>query len=119
MPYYTISYGIDPSGKNVGNNFSKYIITDLLRDKYGYDGIVCTDWGVTNDNKSVGGFGGMCWGVETLSVVDRHYLILKAGVDQFGGNNDKGPVLEAFQKGVEEFGKEAWENVSASQPADC
>lgn len=109
MPYYTISYGIDPSGKNVGNNFSKYIITDLLRDKYGYDGIVCTDWGVTNDNKSVGGFGGMCWGVETLSVVDRHYLILKAGVDQFGGNNDKGPVLEAFQKGVEEFGKEAWE----------
>ena len=60
IPFYTISYGIDLSGNNVGNNFSKYIITDLLRDKYGYDGIVCTDWGVTNDNKSVGGFGGMC-----------------------------------------------------------
>ena len=26
MPYYTISTGIDPSGKNVGNSFSKYII---------------------------------------------------------------------------------------------
>ena len=97
MPYYTISYGIDPSGNNVGNNFSKYIITDLLRDKYGYDGIVCTDWGVTRDNEAVENFGGMCWGVETLSVADRHYMILKAGADQFGGNNDKEPVLQAFQ----------------------
>ena len=35
MPYYTIPYGIDPSGKNVANGFSRYIITDLLRDKYG------------------------------------------------------------------------------------
>lgn len=108
MPYYTISYGIDPSGNNVGNNFSKYIITDLLRDKYGYDGIVCTDWGVTRDNEAVENFGGMCWGVETLSVADRHYMILKAGADQFGGNNDKEPVLQAFQMGVKEFGKEAW-----------
>lgn len=108
MPYYTISYGIDPSGNNVGNNFSKYIITDLLRDKYGYDGIVCTDWGVTRDNEAVENFGGMCWGVETLSVADRHYMILKAGADQFGGNNDKEPVLQAFQMGVKEFGEEAW-----------
>jgi beta-glucosidase len=43
MPYYTISTGIDPSGKNVGNSYSKYIITDLLREKYAYDGVVCTD----------------------------------------------------------------------------
>ena len=50
MPYYTISTGVDPSGKNVGNSFSKYIITDLLREKYGYDGVVCTDWNITYDN---------------------------------------------------------------------
>lgn len=30
-----------------------------------------------------------------------------AGVDQFGGNNDKGPVLEAFQMGVKEIGEDA------------
>lgn len=108
MPYYTISYGIDPSGQNVGNNFSQYIISDLLRDKYQYDGIVCTDWGVTRDNEAIENFGGMCWGVETLSVAERHYMILKAGADQFGGNNDKGPVLEAFQMGEKEFGREAW-----------
>ena len=107
MPYYTISTGIDPSGKNVGNSFSKYIITDLLREKYGYDGVVCTDWNITYDNAGIDRFDGKCWGVEEMTVAQRHYECLKAGVDQFGGNNDKGPVLEAYAMWVEEFGKES------------
>lgn len=108
MPYYTISTGIDTKyGENVGNAYNKYIITDLLREKYGYDGVVCTDWGVTRDMGSVESFGGMCWGVEDLSVAERHYKAMEAGVDQFGGNNDMGPVLEAYQMGVEEHGEEA------------
>ena len=107
MPYYTISTGIDPSGKNVGNSFSKYIITDLLREKYSYDGVVCTDWNITYDNLGIDRFDGKCWGVEELTVAQRHYECLKAGVDQFGGNNDKGPVLEAYAMWVEEFGKES------------
>ena len=107
MPYYTISSGIDPSGKNVGNSYSKYIITDLLRDKYDYDGVVCTDWNITYDNLGIDRFDGKCWGVEELAVAQRHYECLKAGVDQFGGNNDKGPVLEAYAMWVEEFGQES------------
>ena len=107
MPYYTISYGIDPSGDNVGNSYSKYIITDLLRGKYGYDGVVCTDWNITYDNKAIESFDGKCWGVEGLTVAERHYEVLKAGVDQFGGNNDKGPVLKAYQMWVKEFGEES------------
>ena len=107
MPYYTISTGIDPSGKNVGNSFSKYIITDLLRNKYNYNGVVCTDWNITYDNARIDTFDGKCWGVEELTVAQRHYECLKAGVDQFGGNNDKGPVLEAYQMWVDEFGKES------------
>ena len=107
MPYYTISYGIDPSGDNVGNSYSKYIITDLLRGKYGYDGVVCTDWNITYDNKAIESFDGKCWGVEGLSVAERHYEVLMAGVDQFGGNNDKGPVLKAYQMWVKEFGEES------------
>ena len=107
MPYYTISTGVDPSGKNVGNSFSKYIITDLLREKYGYDGVVCTDWNITYDNARIDTFDGKCWGVEELTVAQRHYECLKAGIDQFGGNNDKGPVLEAYQMWVDEFGKES------------
>ncbi|MBR1959590.1 MAG: glycoside hydrolase family 3 protein, partial [Bacteroidales bacterium] len=109
MPYYTISTGIDPSGKNVGNSYSRYIINDLLREKYGYDGVVCTDWAITADNRSIGSFDGKPWGVEELTVAQRHYESLKAGVDQFGGNNDKGPVLEAYDMWVAEFGRESAE----------
>lgn len=107
MPYYTISYGQSKDGEQVGNSFSHYIITDLLRDKYQYDGVVCTDWGVTADETSVSAFSGKCWGVENLTVAERHYKALMAGVDQFGGNNDKAPVLEAYRMGCKEHGEEA------------
>lgn len=104
MPYYTISIGAD----TVGNGYSKFLINDLLREKYGYDGVVCTDWGVTRDEgNSVSGFFGKCWGVETKTVAERHYIALMAGCDQYGGNNDKQPVLEAYEMGVKEHG-EAW-----------
>ena len=106
MPYYTISTGIDTkNGENVGNAYNKYIIRDLLRDKYGYDGVVCSDWGITRDAASIESFGGMAWGVESLSVAERHYKAIDAGIDQFGGNNDMGPVLEAYKMGVEEHGE--------------
>ena len=107
MPYYTISYNIDPSGDNVGNSYSKYIITDLLRDKYGFDGVVCTDWNITYDNAAIESFDGKCWGVEGLTVAERHFEVIKAGVDQFGGNNDKGPVLQAYKMWVRQFGEES------------
>jgi beta-glucosidase len=109
MPYYTISWGIDTKyGENVGNSYNKYIITDLLRGKYGYDGVVCTDWLVTADAGPIDVFlTGKPWGVEDISVAERHYKVLMSGVDQFGGNNDKGPVLEAYQIGVREHGEEA------------
>ena len=105
MPYYTISTGIDPSGKNVGNSYNRYLITDLLRNKYGFEGVVCTDWGITGDNATIYSFDGKCWGMETLTVPERHYEVIKAGVDQFGGNNDKGPVLEAYQMWVRDNGE--------------
>ena len=107
MPYYTISYNQDTKyGENVGNSYSNYIINDLLRGEYKYDGVVCTDWGITSDVTAVDKFEGKCWGVEKLSVAERHYKIIMAGVDQFGGNNDKGPVLEAYALGVKEHGEE-------------
>ena len=107
MPYYTISYGVDPSGKNVGNSYNSYIINDLLRGQYGYDGVVCTDWNITYDNAAIESFDGKCWGTEGLTVARRHYEVLKAGVDQFGGNNDKGPVLEAYRMWCADEGEAA------------
>ncbi|EAR14509.1 glycoside hydrolase family 3 protein [Robiginitalea biformata] len=106
MPYYTISFGQDPGGDNVGNAFSSYFITDQLRGKYGYDGVICTDWGVTRPDEGMAVFGRTPWGVEHLTEAERHYRILMAGCDQFGGNNAAGPVLEAFEMGVAEHGEE-------------
>ena len=107
MPYYTISYGQDSiNGENVANAFNKYLITDLLRGTYGYEGVICTDWLVTGDANSLDRFEGKPWGIENLTVAERHYKALEAGVDQFGGNNEKGPVLEAYKIGVEEHGEE-------------
>ncbi len=107
MPYYTISWNIDTVNKeNVGNSYNKFIITDMLRGQYKYDGVVCTDWGVTRDETAVDGFGTASWGVEGLTVAERHYKLIMAGVDQFGGNNDKGPVVEAYNMGVKEHGEE-------------
>jgi beta-glucosidase len=107
MPYYTITFDQDKKyNENVANGYSKYIITDLLRDKYGYDGVVCTDWLITGDEgKTPNIFAGKPWGVENLSIVDRHYKAIMAGVDQFGGNNDKKPVLAAYEIGIKEYGE--------------
>lgn len=118
MPYYTISFNQDKKyGENVGNGFSKYLITDLLRTQYGYDGVVCTDWLITADEgKTPDVFAGKPWGTEKLSVAERHYKVLMAGVDQFGGNNASGPVLEAYQMGVKEHG-EKWMRQRMEQSA--
>lgn len=107
MPYYTISYDRDTVyNENVGNSYSRFFINDLLRTKYGFDGVVCTDWGVTKNETAVNSFGTTPWGAEMLSEPERHYKLITAGVDQFGGNNDAGPVLEAYKMGVKEHGEE-------------
>jgi beta-glucosidase len=107
MPYYTISYNQDTvNGENVGNAFNKYLITDLLRGKYGYEGVVCTDWMITKDVQAIDQFQGKCWGVENMTEAERHYKAIEAGVDQFGGNNEMGPVIEAYKMGVAEHGEE-------------
>ena len=101
MPYYTISYNQDTVNReNVGNSYNKYLITDLLRGKYGYDGVVCTDWMITKDVMAIDQFQGKCWGVEKMTEAERHFKAIEAGVDQFGGNNEIAPVLEAYKMGV-------------------
>lgn len=107
MPFYTIPWNIDPSGDNVAMNYSLYIITELLRKQQGYDGVVCTDWVVTGDYAAVDKHWGKPWGVENLSVAERHYRALLAGVDQFGGNQDKEPVLAAYRIWVAKHGEQS------------
>ena len=108
MPYYTVTWGMDPSGDNVGNSYSKFIIQDMLRERSGFEGVVCTDWHITADPDSkLESFGSRCYGAEDLSEAERHLRILDNGVDQFGGNNNVVPMLEAFRLGCEKYGEEA------------
>lgn len=106
MPYYTISYNQSKNKSNYANGFNKYIINDLLREKFGYDGVLCTDWMITaNEGKTPDEFQGKPWGVENKTIAERHYIALMAGMDQFGGNNVIEPVLKAYKMGVKEHGK--------------
>ena len=85
MPYYGQPIGLPI--EDVGFGFNKEVITGLLREKYGFDGVVCTDWGLINpvlrDGKVF--MEARCWGVEDLIPEERVLKALDAGVDQFGG----------------------------------
>ena len=109
MPYYTVSWNIDKkNNKNEGNSYNEYIIKDLLREECDYDGVVCTDWGITGDaaDHIDSFFGGKCFGVEQLSEAERHLQIILNGVDQFGGNDKKEPVVQAYKIGCEKYGED-------------
>lgn len=97
MPIYSILWNQDPSGENVGGSYSQWLIQKQLREEARFEGVVCTDWGITKDMKVLDSpMGGKPWGVESLTEAERHYKILQAGVDQYGGNNEIGPVLAAY-----------------------
>ena len=108
MPIYSILWGQDPSGENVGGSFSKWMIARQLREEAGFEGVVCTDWGITKDMKVLDSpIGGKPWGVEHLSEAERHFRILQADVDQFGGNNEIGPVIEAYRMWAGKWGEKS------------
>lgn len=98
MPYYGIP--TDQTSENVGFGFNKDIVTRLLREKYKYDGIVCTDWGLITDvNMGVAVWPARAWGVEKLSEADRVLKVIEAGCDQFGGESRTDLVLQLVKAG--------------------
>jgi len=98
MPYYGVP--MDQTDENVGMSFNKAIITGLLRGKYHYDGVVCTDWGLITDDPMGGAiWPARAWGVENLSEIERVLKALEAGVDQFGGENCPEYVVELVKTG--------------------
>lgn len=109
MSSYSIAIAKDGSaltGNRVGSAYDKVKI-DLLRDT-GYDGVICTDWGVTTGYTDPNSIFGMAWGMEDATVEERHYAVLRAGLDMFGGNNNKLPVLAAHDMWQQDY--EAGEN---------
>ena len=111
MPYYTVPFNQDPDGTNVGNAFNNYIMNTMLRDKYNYDGMAVTDWGIQNN---------MAWGYENGKGYTAEYRVLQSmlvGMDQQGGiSGDSGITLlrAAYDLGVSdpEIGQEGMDLVT-------
>ena len=98
MPYYGVPTG--QTSENVGFSYNKEIITNLLRNKYKFDGVVCTDWGlVTDANLGAVIWPARAWGVENLSREDRVLKIINAGCDQFGGEDCAELVVSLVKSG--------------------
>lgn len=98
MPYYGQPIGTD--WEEVGFGFNKGVVTGLLREELGFEGIVCTDWGLLSDAAI---FGQMhparAWGLEHLSTAERAARALDAGCDQFGGEQCPEVVVELVRSG--------------------
>lgn len=99
MPYYGVP--TDQTDENVAMAFNKTIVTTLLREKYNYDGVVCTNWGLITDIPMGPDvvWDARAWGVEHLSEVERVHKIIEAGSDQFGGESRPELVLQLVAEG--------------------
>ncbi|MGX1934003.1 glycoside hydrolase family 3 protein [Microbacterium resistens] len=99
MPYYGKPVGTD--WEEVGFGFNKDVLTDLLRDRLGFEGIVCTDWGLLTDAEILGTpMPARAWGLEHLTRPERMVKALDAGVDQFGGELCTDVLLDLLGSGA-------------------
>jgi beta-glucosidase len=103
MTNYSIGIEADGSpvgGERLGTSFSTYKINHLLREKYGWDGYILTDFGILTSKN---------YGVEDLTPVEKRLATLEAGCDAFGGEGDgqesNDLAMEAYKLGVERLGE--------------
>jgi beta-glucosidase len=98
MPYYGMPVGTEH--EEVGFGFNRGIIEGLLRGHYGFDGVVCTDWGLVTDAEIMGApMPARAWGVESLDRLSRVQRIIDAGADQLGGEFAPELVVELVERG--------------------
>ncbi|MFC5289952.1 glycoside hydrolase family 3 protein [Actinokineospora guangxiensis] len=103
MVYYGMPVGLVVDGEDieeVGFGYSRQVITGMLREGLGYDGVVLTDWELIMDNH-VGDkvLPARAWGVEHLDAHGRMERILAAGADQFGGEECVEVLLDLLAQG--------------------
>jgi beta-glucosidase len=99
MPGYGVPIGTKYD--EVAFGFNDGIINGLLRAELGFDGIVCSDWGIISDHPIMGEpHAARAWGVEHLSPSERTLLALNAGVDQFGGESRTELIVDLVASGA-------------------
>ncbi len=91
MPYYGVPVGQRYLPNDVGMSFSKGIVTELLRDRLGFEGNVNSDTAIATT---------MPWGVEDKRVGERVAMAINAGVDVLSGFSDLGQMLENIHEGL-------------------
>ncbi|TIA35040.1 beta-glucosidase C [Aureobasidium pullulans] len=86
------------AGVAFGSN--KPVITGLLREELGFEGIVVSDWGLITDQAILGVVEpARAWGVENTTELKRATMVLDAGVDQFGGEICTELLIQLVQDG--------------------
>ncbi|WP_394525588.1 glycoside hydrolase family 3 N-terminal domain-containing protein [Paenarthrobacter nicotinovorans] len=100
MPYYAMPVGID-GVEEIGFGFNRDVVTGWLRERYGFSGVICSDWGIVSDVR-VGDvrWPARAWGAEHLSRIERVKRILEAGCDQLGGESCPELVVELVESGA-------------------
>jgi beta-glucosidase len=99
MPYYAVPLG--QLQETTGFGYSREIVTDLLREKLGFEGVICSDGGIISPYVSQGRelSYAKCWGEEDLSIKDRFKKAIEAGLDQFLVEGTPEIVIELVKDG--------------------
>ena len=79
------------STEAVPSAYSKELLTDLARNKMGFDGYINSDSGITSVQ---------IYGVEDLTVPQRYAKAIAAGTDVIGGNTDPENIIKAVEEGL-------------------
>lgn len=79
------------STEAVPSAYSKELLTDLARNKMGFDGYINSDSGITSVQ---------IYGVEDLTVPQRYAKAISAGTDVIGGNTDPENIIKAVDDGL-------------------
>lgn len=79
------------STEAVPSAYSRELLTDLARNKMGFDGYINSDSGITSVQ---------IYGVEDLTVPQRYAKAISAGTDVIGGNTDPENIIKAVEDGL-------------------
>lgn len=101
MPYYSAPSivksavqaidGIDVPYEETGFAFNHYFLGSVLRERWGFQGYVNSDSGITDN---------MCWGVEALSRPERFAKAVMSGTDMIADSNNIEDLKAAAEAGM-------------------